>query len=63
VEQPFLADGDATFLITARNRIDAAEKAGMLKNGTIQDVGDTAGGFAAPPGGRRYFLTNGGGLG
>ncbi len=90
VKRLFLADGGATFLITARNRIDAAEKAGMLKNGgkrgdssrlfsflltpypLLLSLNGEAGDFKrnsfapaypARPGGRRYFLTNGGGLG
>jgi len=50
VERLFLADGGATFLITARNRIDAAEKVGMLKNGAIQDVGDTVADSRRRPG-------------
>lgn len=49
-EQKFLADSNATFLVTTQIRIDAAEKRGRLKEGVTNIVGDTVGGFAAPPG-------------
>jgi molybdate transport system substrate-binding protein len=49
-EQRFLADSGATFLITTKGRIGDAEKTGKLKNGVVQAVGATVGGFAAPPG-------------
>jgi molybdate transport system substrate-binding protein len=49
-EKRFLADGDATFLITSTIRISDAERCGKLKNGAVHAVGDTVGGFAAPPG-------------
>ncbi|MHB8909948.1 MAG: molybdate ABC transporter substrate-binding protein [Syntrophales bacterium] len=49
-EKRFLADSGATFLITTKTRIADAEKAGTLKNGVDRAVGDTVGGFAAPPG-------------
>jgi molybdate transport system substrate-binding protein len=49
-EQRFLADSGATFLITTKSRIGDAEKTGKLRNGLVHVVGDTVGGFAAPPG-------------
>jgi molybdate transport system substrate-binding protein len=49
-EQKFLADSSATFLVTARTRISAAEKSGKLKGGVTSVMGDTVGGIAAPPG-------------
>lgn len=49
-EQRFLADPDAAFLVTTQIRISAAEKNGKLKNGVTSPIGDTVGGFAAPPG-------------
>lgn len=49
-EQRFLADDSATFLITTQKRITDAEKTGKLKDGVTDVVGDTVGGFAAPPG-------------
>ncbi|MHB9098425.1 MAG: molybdate ABC transporter substrate-binding protein [Syntrophales bacterium] len=49
-EQRFLADSGATFLITTKSRISNAEKTGKLKNGIVRVLGDTVGGFAAPPG-------------
>ena len=49
-EKRFLGDPQATFLITGRERIESAAKAGKLKGGILQDVGATIGGFAVPPG-------------
>jgi molybdate transport system substrate-binding protein len=49
-EQRFLADGNATFLVTTQTRISAAKKNGKLKAGVTSIIGDTVGGFAAPPG-------------
>lgn len=49
-EQKFLADDKATFLVTTKIRISASEKSGKLKGGVTSVVGDTFGGFAAPPG-------------
>jgi len=49
-EQRFLADSNATFLVTTQIRISAAEKSGKLKDGVTSVIGDTVGGFAAPPG-------------
>jgi molybdate transport system substrate-binding protein len=49
-EQRFLADSGATFLVTTRLRVSAAEKSGKLKQGVTSVVGDTVGGFAGPPG-------------
>jgi molybdate transport system substrate-binding protein len=49
-EQRFLADGRATFLITAHTRIVAAEHAGKLSGGLTHLLGDTVGGFAMAPG-------------
>jgi molybdate transport system substrate-binding protein len=49
-EQRFLADSDATFLITTKTRISDAGKTGKLKNGVALVLGDTVGGFAVPPG-------------
>jgi molybdate transport system substrate-binding protein len=49
-EQRFLADSGSTFLITTKIRISDAEKTGKLKNGVVHVLGDTVGGFAAPPG-------------
>ncbi len=49
-EHRFLADSGATFLVTTKLRVTAAEKSGKLQQGTTSVVGDTVGGFAAPPG-------------
>lgn len=49
-EQRFLADPDATFLVTTQIRINAVEKNGKLKEGVTSVIGDTVGGFAATPG-------------
>jgi molybdate transport system substrate-binding protein len=49
-EQRFLADPDAVFLVTTQTRISTAEKSGKLKDGVTNVIGDTVGGFAAPPG-------------
>jgi molybdate transport system substrate-binding protein len=49
-EQKFLADSSATFLVTTQIRISAAEKNGKLQGGVTDVMGDTVGGFAAPPG-------------
>jgi molybdate transport system substrate-binding protein len=49
-QQKFLADPGATFLVTTAILINASQKSGKLKDGAISVVGDTVGGFAAPPG-------------
>ncbi|HEY4316829.1 MAG TPA: substrate-binding domain-containing protein [Herbaspirillum sp.] len=49
-QQRFLADPDATFLITTAILINNSLKADKLKDGAVTVVGDTVGGFAAPPG-------------
>ncbi|RXZ38261.1 ABC transporter substrate-binding protein [Oxalobacteraceae bacterium CAVE-383] len=49
-QERFLADPQATFLITGATRINSSIKNGELKNGAVTVVGDTVGGFAAPPG-------------
>jgi molybdate transport system substrate-binding protein len=49
-QQRFLADPQATFLITTAILIDASQKSDKLKNGSVTVVGDTVGGFAVPPG-------------
>jgi molybdate transport system substrate-binding protein len=49
-QQRFLADPDATFLITTAILINNSLKADKLKDGSLTVVGDTVGGFAAPPG-------------
>ena len=49
-EKRFLADVDATFLITSQERISNAIKTGSLSGGVTYILGDTVGGFAAPPG-------------
>lgn len=49
-EQRFLVDGGATFLLTTRQRLEAAVRGGQLSGGVSIDIGDTVGGFAAAPG-------------
>lgn len=49
-QEKFLADPDATFLITTATLINASVKSEKLKGGAVTVVGDTVGGFAAPPG-------------
>jgi molybdate transport system substrate-binding protein len=49
-QQKFLADPSATFLITTAILINNSQKSDKLKDGSVTVVGDTVGGFAAPPG-------------
>ena len=49
-EEKFYVDASATFLVTSKVRIDAAEKAGKLAGGTTIPLGDTVAGFAVTPG-------------
>jgi molybdate transport system substrate-binding protein len=48
-EQRFYADPQASFLVTSKVRVEAAEKSGKLKGGITFPLGDTVAGFAAPP--------------
>jgi molybdate transport system substrate-binding protein len=57
-ERRFLADPDATFLITTRDRIAAAERQGQLRAGVTASVGDTVGGFAVAPGAPKPDLSS-----
>lgn len=52
-EQRFLADPAASFLVTTRDRLRAAERDGRLRKGLTREVGATVGGLAAPPDGPR----------
>ncbi|WP_426115134.1 molybdate ABC transporter substrate-binding protein [Massilia sp. PWRC2] len=49
-EKQFLADPAATFLVTTRSRIEAAEQNGQLGAGVTTNLGDTVGGFAVAAG-------------
>lgn len=49
-EKQFLADAGATFLVTTRSRLEAAERSGQLHTGVTTFIGDTVGGFAVAPG-------------
>ena len=49
-EKQFLADSGATFLITTRSRLEAAERKGDLTSGVTTMIGDTVGGFAVAAG-------------
>ncbi|WP_332876498.1 substrate-binding domain-containing protein [Massilia sp. S19_KUP03_FR1] len=57
-ERRFLADPDATFLVTTRDRIDAAQRKGLLNDGVSASVGDTVGGFAIAPGAPKPDLSS-----
>lgn len=52
-EQRFIADPAASFLVTTRARLQAAEKDGRLRHGVTSVIGATVGGLAAPPDGPR----------
>lgn len=52
-EQRFIADADATFLVTTDQRLRAAEAAGRLRSGAMTAVGATIGGLAIRPGSQR----------
>lgn len=49
-ERRFLADAEATVLITTLQRIEAAERGGRLAHGMTVRIGDTVGGLAVAPG-------------